>query len=143
MRRKKDDRPKLRRGNGRNDKRNLRAPNFGFNRNNGRNAPIVQNEHKKRSGKTVLLMIIVLIAFIVGAGIGILMSFDDGSVDENVTHYKNVTKEMTTNVNKSGGVVFDEADQVDFNENESSKILGADQNPYYNRSSLVEDSEDY
>jgi hypothetical protein len=130
MRRKKDDKRVLRRGNGRNNKRNRRTPNLSF---NNRNSPAIQHNQKKRSGKTVLLVIIVLFAFIIGAGIGVLLSFDDGTVDEkNETHYENVTVEMTTNLNNTTDVVFDESDRVDFNENKSSGLLGVEQNPYYN-----------
>ena len=39
---------------------------------------------------------------------------------------------MTTNLNKSDGVVFDESDEVDYNENQSAEILGVEDNPYYN-----------
>ena len=134
MRRKKDNKRVLRRGNGNNNKRNRRTPHVSIkdrhinsNRNNG-----VRKE-KKRSGKTVLLMILVLVAFIVGAGAGILLSFDDGTSDQNETHYENVTVEMTTNLNESNNVIFEEADHVDFNENQSSTILDADKNPYYNK----------
>lgn len=80
-------------------------------------------------------MILVLVAFIVGAGAGILLSFDDGTDEaENQTHVENVTVEMTTNVNESKVVVFDsDVDHVDFNQNQSSAILDADKNPYYNQ----------
>ena len=138
-RRKKDNRPMLRRGNGRENKRNRRTPNFSLkNRHNNDNryAPRAHNNYKKqkkRSRKTVLLVILVLFAFIVGAGIGILLSFDDGTEDvKNETHYENVTVEMTTNLNKSKGVVFDESDRVDFNQNKTSQILDVEKNPYYN-----------
>lgn len=138
-RRKKDNRPMLRRGNGRENKRNRRTPNFSLkNRHNNDNryAPVAHNNYKKqkkRSRKTVLLVILVLFAFIVGAGIGILLSFDDGTGDvKNETHYENVTVEMTTNLNKSKGVVFDESDRVDFNQNKTSQILDVEKNPYYN-----------
>lgn len=138
-RRKKDNRPMLRRGNGRENKRNRRTPNFSLkNRHNNDNryAPVAHNNYKKqkkRSRKTVLLVILVLFAFIVGAGIGILLSFDDGTEDvKNETHYENVTVEMTTNLNKSKAVVFDESDRVDFNQNKTSQILDVEKNPYYN-----------
>lgn len=138
-RRKKDNRPMLRRGNGRENKRNRRTPNFSLkNRHNNDNryTPVAHNNYKKqkkRSRKTVLLVILVLFAFIVGAGIGILLSFDDGTEDvKNETHYENVTVEMTTNLNKSKGVVFDESDRVDFNQNKTSQILDVEKNPYYN-----------
>ena len=138
MRRKKDNKRVLRRGNGREDNRSRRTPNFSLkNRNNNnRYAPVAHNNYKKqkkRSRKTVLLMILVLAAFIMGAGSGVLLSFDDGTDDaKNETHYENVTVEMTTHLNESKGVVFDESDNVDFNENKTSQILDVEKNPYYN-----------
>lgn len=134
MRRKKDNKPVLRRGNGRENNRSRRTPSLNFkNRNNGYAPAVRDKKQNKRNGKTVLLMIIVLLAFIVGAGIGILISFDDGTMTEkNETHYKNVTVEMTTNLNESKGVVFDESDDIDFNENQTPQILDVEQNPYYN-----------
>lgn len=142
MRRKKDDKQVLRRGNGRDNNRKRRTPNISLknrvrtNRNNNDypNSNRSRNKkQKKRSRKTVLLMIIVLLAFIVGAGMGVILSFDDSnSTEANETHIENVTVEMTTNLtNDSGYVYFDEADHVDFNENQSSEILGAEENPYY------------
>ncbi|MBQ2653740.1 MAG: hypothetical protein IJF83_09290 [Methanobrevibacter sp.] len=137
MRRRKDDKRVLRPGNGRNNKRNRRAPNLSFNRNKSRrNNPVRSNnrvkKEKKRSKKTVLLMILVLFAFVIGAGAGVLMSFDDGN-ENNETHIQNVTIEMTSNLtNNSNQVTFDEGDDVDYNQNASSGILGAEDNPYYN-----------
>lgn len=140
MRRKKDDKIVLRRGNGRNEKRR-RTPNLSFNRNNNRRStPNRRNnrvkKEKKRSKKTVLLMIMVLLAFIVGSGIGVLLSFDDGSGD-NETHVENVTVEMTSNLNQSNNISFDEADHVDYNENQTSEILDAENNPYYRYDDLT------
>lgn len=76
-----------------------------------------RNNHK-RSGRTVFLMILALLAFVIGAGIGISMSFDDGSDDG--PHWVNVTKEMTTNLNDTEPVYYDsEVDDVDFNSNDT------------------------
>ena len=141
MRRKDDDKIVLRRGNGR-DTKKRRSPTSIIKRNNGRsrsrNTYRGRNDNwnrnrtpKKRNGKTVLIMIIILIAFIVGAGIGVVLSFDNGDTTENETHVENVTVEMTTHLNESEDVVFDESDAVDFNENKTSEILDADKNPYY------------
>ena len=142
MRRKKDNKRVLRAGNGRNNKRNRRTPNLSFkgrNNNSRRNNPARPNmpkKQKKRSKKTVLIMIIILVAFVIGAGMGVLMSLDDGT-DNNETHVQNVTKEMTSNLNNtSNQVIFDEEDAVDYNENQSSGILGAEDNPYYNDDGL-------
>jgi len=64
------------------------------------------------------------------------MSFEaanNETANNNTTHIENVTVEMTTNLNESNDeVVFEEADAVDYNENESAKILGVEDNPYYN-----------
>ena len=145
MRRKKDDKRVLRPGNGRNNKRKGRSLNLSFKgRNNDprRNRDTRPNnrvkKQKKRSRKTVLLMILVLIAFVIGAGIGVLMSFDNGSDNStNETHVENVTVEMTSNLNNSSKYVsFDDADSVDYNENQSSGILGVEDNPYYNDDGL-------
>ena len=135
MRRKKDNKRVLRRGNGGNNKSNRRTPHIGIKNRNNNYANNEYKKQKKRSRKTVLLVILVLMAFIVGAGTGILLSFDDGTSEENETHVENVTVEMTTNLNESKNVVFDEdMDHIDYNENESSVILDAEKNPYYNKS---------
>ena len=142
MRRKKDDKRVLRRGNGRDTKKHRRPTNI-IKRNNGgpRNRKSYRSRNdnwsrnrkpKKRSRNTVLLVILVLVVFIIGAGIGVMMSFDSGNGEENnETHIENVTVEMTTHLNETEDVVFDEADAVDYNENQSSEILGAEENPYY------------
>ena len=125
MRRKKDDKRVLRSGKGKNN--NTRRPPHMRNRQNKKSATT------KTSGKTVGLMIFVLVAFIIGAGIGVVLSFEhDAPEVKNETHVENVTVEMTTNLtNKTDQVTFDEADAVDFNENKSSELLGAEDNPYY------------
>ena len=48
----------------------------------------------------VVFMIIALIAFCVGAGIGVSMVISDDGADvaNNTTHIENVTHEMTTNL---------------------------------------------
>lgn len=150
MRGRKDDKRVLRAGNGRNNKksrkpsfsrnnnRKSRGSPFGSNRNNRQYSREEKNynNQKKRSGKTVLVMVIILLAFIIGAGAGIFMSFEasnNETANNNTTHIENVTVEMTTNLNESNDeVVFEEADAVDYNENESAKILGVEDNPYYN-----------
>ena len=141
MRRKKDDKRVLRAGNGRNNKRNRRTPNLSFKRKNN-NGPRNRNtmpyqrvkKQKKRNRKTVLLMILVLLAFVIGAGMGVLMSFDKEAADNSTeTQIENVTVQMTSHLNESNDLGYDEYyDQVDYNENQSSGILGAEDNPYYN-----------
>ncbi|WP_220607863.1 hypothetical protein [Methanobrevibacter oralis] len=75
---------------------------------------------RKNDGKIVLILIFVLVAFIVGAGIGVTMGLDDGNNDKNETHIKNVTVEMTTNLNETDDAVYydKEIDGVDFNNKE-------------------------
>ncbi|WP_407377359.1 hypothetical protein [Methanobrevibacter sp.] len=142
MARRRDDKRVLRAGNGRDNSRKRRLPTHfrNNNRNNRRQNNYSRNNHKQKkshSGKTVLLMILILLAFIIGAGSGVLLSFDDGnSTEQNQTYVQNVTVEMTSNLNNTTEVVFEEADQVDFNENQSSEILGAEENPYYDYSQL-------
>lgn len=54
----------------------------------------------KNDGTLVVFMIIALIAFCVGAGIGVSMVISDDGADvaNNTTHIENVTHEMTTNL---------------------------------------------
>ena len=75
---------------------------------------------RKNDGKIVLILIFVLVAFIVGAGIGVTMGLDGGNNDKNETHIKNVTVEMTTNLNETDDAVYydKEIDGVDFNNKE-------------------------
>lgn len=75
---------------------------------------------RKNDGKIVLILIFVLVAFIVGAGIGVTMDLDGGNNDKNETHIKNVTVEMTTNLNETDDAVYydKEIDGVDFNNKE-------------------------
>ena len=124
MRRKKDDKRGLRSGNGRqNNSRRIRrrkdnARSFAPNR------PPVNNRRtkkKRKANKTILFfMVLALVAFVIGAGIGVTLSLDDGSDDG--PHYENVTKEMTTNLNHTN-VVFDENyDAIDYNENQSDLV---------------------
>ena len=143
MRRKKDDKRVLRSGNGRQNKsgrfklrrnnarnrgpsRPPRGPRRNNARNFGPNRPPLNNrgvKQKRKANKTlVFLMVLALIAFVIGAGIGVSLSFDDGG-DEG-PHYKNVTKEMTSNLNSNDDDVYYDydADTVDFNENDTQMI---------------------
>ena len=121
MRRKKDDKRVLvsprdaRKKNSRRQKirrpiNNSRNNSRNYNRNNPRNK-------RKRSGLTVFLMILALVAFVIGAGIGISLSFDDG---DDGPHWVNVTEEMTTGLNETEPIYYDsELDDIDFNSNET------------------------
>ena len=128
MRRKKDDKRVLRPGNGRQDSSKRRKLNRQFRSRGQTNDTYLQpprnpkNRRKKRkaSDKTVFLMILALVAFVIGAGIGVTLSFDTG---DDGPHFVNVTKEMTTNLNNTTPVIFDdEVDDIDFNENSSSQL---------------------
>ena len=137
MRRNKDDKRVLRSGNGRkpNSRQNNRngrkllprrsmrnnAPSYPRNYENPRN-PRNPRRKKKSSGKLVLVMIVALVAFVIGAGIGVSLSFEENTVDEGL-HYENVTKEMTSNLNSTEDVYFDKTtDGVDYNQNETSQL---------------------
>ncbi len=127
MRRKKDDKRVLIPGNSpkhvsnrnKNKRRFSRNQNTRNNRNNriNRNNRYDAKPKKQRSKLTLFLMILALVGFVVGAGIGISLSFDDGSDDG--PHIVNVTKEMTTNLNHTEPVVYDkDVDAVDYNSNQ-------------------------
>ena len=128
MRRKQDDKRVLRPGNGRQNtsKRKIRRSH----KRDSINRQLVSRrqsnnrrpkKQRKRSGAFVFMMIVALVAFVIGAGVGVSLSFDDGSDDG--PHYENVTKEMTSNLNSTDQVYFDQdADNVDFNENGTSDL---------------------
>lgn len=128
MRRKNDDKRVLRAGNGRQqNSRGKRIRRKGnrqvFSRkNNARqpfsapnNNPRRRRKKAKTNNKLVFLMIFALVAFVIGAGIGVSLSFDNG---DDGPKYENVTKEMTQNLNDTNVTYFDDAvDDVDYNEN--------------------------
>lgn len=57
----------------------------------------------KNDKTMVVFMIIALIAFCIGAGMGVSISIsgDSDDVANNTTHVENVTQEMTTNLDES------------------------------------------
>lgn len=120
MRRKKDD------------KRVLVSPRDNRQRNSRRQRrrnPPINRKKAKRNKKTVLLMILALVAFVIGAGIGISLSFDHGN---DGPQWENVTKEMTTNLNDTEPVYYDsELDRVDYNDNETLAELNITTGPSY------------
>lgn len=127
MARKNDNKRVLRSGNGRNKASNRKVRRRRKNNFNARPAmPVSQNprrakKKRKTSGFVVLIMIIALAAFVIGAGIGVSLSFDDGN-DEG-PHFENVTREMTTGLNNTSQVIYDkEVDSIDFNENMTSQL---------------------
>ena len=65
-------------------------------------------------------MILALVAFVIGAGIGVSLSFDSG---DDGPKYENVTKEMTHNLNETNVTYYDsDIDDVDYNENGTSQF---------------------
>lgn len=74
-------------------------------------------------GKLVLVMVVALIAFGVGAVTGITIGMDNVNDMDNATdiiHVENVTEEMTTNLTDDSASIFDpEIDHVDYNNNET------------------------
>ena len=141
MRRKKDDKRVLRSGNGRqnnskrilrpgNGRQNVSKRNIRIKRNNHsdnrpirpRGQPIGRRNKKQRKASKglMLIMIVALVAFVIGAGIGVSLTLNDDGDDG--PHYTNVTKEMTSNLNDTEEVYFEKnVDDVDFNENVTSQ----------------------
>jgi len=127
MRRKKENKRVLRSGNGRQNtsKRKIRRSN----NNHFNNRPVIsrgpvnRRKKKRKTSKTLMVMMIVaLIAFVIGAGIGVSLSFDNDSGDDK-PQFENVTKEMTSGLNETEQVYYDkEVDDVDFNENSTSQL---------------------
>ncbi|WP_405266821.1 hypothetical protein [Methanobrevibacter sp.] len=122
MRRKKDDKRVLVSPRDNRQKTSRRQKRMKPTRNAG-------NKHK-RSGRTVFLVILALVAFVIGAGIGISLSFDNGSSDG--PHWINVTEEMTTGLNETEPVYYDSnLDNVDFNSNDTLTKLNVTVEPSY------------
>ena len=118
MKRRKNDRqvliPRNNRSSGSRNPRRNKPPLMyrSQTRNTGRNTA------NKPSGLLVFAMIIALIAFIIGAGVGVSLNMNV-TTDEDAPHYQNVTKEMTTNVTTDESVYYSAEDSKDFNENQS------------------------
>lgn len=127
MRRKKDDKRVLfspTKNNRRNisNKRKINLPQI-------QNRPRRQRRQSKWGNATVFLIILALVAFVVGAGIGVSLSLDKG--DEG-PHWQNVTDEMTTNLNDTDNITYDkELDNVDFNNNQTLTELNVTVEPSY------------
>lgn len=132
MRRNQDDKRVLRSGNGRQShSRNKQSKRHFLPRtqknqnvyNSSRNYKNRRNK-KKRSNKVVFIMIVALVAFVIGAGIGVSLSFENNNndVDEG-PHFENVTNEMTSNLNSTKDVSYDKSvDGVDYNQNKTSQL---------------------
>ena len=80
----------------------------------GRKKSRTTRKRGKTSKVTLLFIILVLIAFVIGAGIGISMAL--GAFDEdNEPHFQNVTHEMTDNLSKNQTVFDYDMDTIDYN----------------------------
>lgn len=121
--RRKDDKRVLRPGNKPPKKRSIlsrggnRSSRSNWNRLNDRNRFNGRNPPKPRNKKMVLFMIMALVAFIIGAGVGVSLTFEN---EQPEVHVENVTVEMTTNLTNDTDIVYDEqTDAVDYNNPES------------------------
>ena len=97
-----------------------------------RNANNYNNDVKKSktSKITLFLMIFALVAFVVGAGLGMIWNTEDNTHE--APHWINVTEEMTTNLNDTEPVYYDASvDDVDFNSNQTLTELNATSEPSY------------
>ena len=86
-------------------------------------ANVQKTQYMRKAGKTnkttVFLIIIALIAFVIGAGIGISMALNGESIDENSQiAYENVTVEMTSNLTNVTTDHYNKEPRVDFNSQE-------------------------
>ena len=95
------------------------------------NANHYNNVKKSKTSKiTLFLMIFALVAFVVGAGLGIFWNIEDNNHE--APQWINVTEEMTTNLNDTEPVYYDAAvDDVDFNSNKTLEELNATVEPSY------------
>lgn len=112
MRKRNEDDKRVLRGRP-NNNRNNNKPRIQRRRN--QSLPVRQKRKRGKTNKTMLiLMIIALVAFVIGAGVGVSLSFEEDSADES-PEYENVTVEMTSNLNETEPIYFDEEDDVDYN----------------------------
>ena len=133
MRRKKDDKRVLvspRDAHKKNNKRQLikrnRNNRIRHSNNYGNNV-----RRSKTSRITIILMVLALLAFDVGAGLGIFWNLDSSSQDDG-PHWINVTEEMTTNLNETEPVYYDASvDDVDYNSNQTLTELNVTEEPSY------------
>ncbi|WP_405303606.1 hypothetical protein [Methanobrevibacter sp.] len=74
------------------------------------------NKHRKprKSSRTTLFVIVlVLVAFVIGAGIGVSMAL--GGSEDDGPHVENVTVEMTNNLTKNHTDFDYDMDYIDYN----------------------------
>ena len=125
MKRKKENKRVLRAGNNRQSPKRHRRGNPPLMVRNQR----VGNRNgrkKKTNGMLVLVMIIALVGFVIGAGIGVSLSLDAGDDDNNETQkIVNVTKQMLNNSSSNQKISYDKEDKVDFNQNQSSNLTNS------------------
>ena len=70
----------------------------------------------------ILLLVIALAAFVIGAGCGVFMEFEQSN--NSTPEYENVTVEMTTNLNETPDFYYDkDLDGVDYNNQEDLNKL--------------------
>ena len=86
-------------------------------RNKSRNRKYYGPKRQSPTSKTTMLIVILaLVAFVAGAGVGVSMAlgvFDDGSDDS--VQVENVTVKMTTNLNHNKTDIYYDDDKVDYN----------------------------
>ena len=116
----------LRTGNGRprdTSYRNMRRKNDNYSIKNRHQMSKTRNNYRTRkqrktSGFLILTMIIALLAFVIGAGIGVSLSLDDGSDNgDDGASFQNVTYEMMNGANTTTTKVsYDKSvDGADYN----------------------------
>lgn len=99
------------------DKRVLKPRNNRPPVNRRRRRSFNSNNQNKASKRTMLFIIIALIAFVIGAGIGISMAIGGDSDDlGDEESFENVTVEMTSNLNNTTVIDhYDSPEDIDFN----------------------------
>lgn len=82
----------------------------------------------KNEGKFIVIIIISLVAFTIGAGVGISLGMGNmdpvSNMSNNSTHMENVTEKMTTNLtNNTQDINIDnQTGSGDFNENKTFNV---------------------
>ena len=73
----------------------------------------------------VLIVIIALIGFVIGVGLGVSLTFDNDK--ENQTQeFVNVTKQMLNNNSTNQKVYFEKEDERDYNKNQTEFIINTE-----------------
>ena len=107
-------------------------------RKNSNIPPYLEHHNKKkpkpRSKTTILILIVAVVAFIIGAGLGTSLTFEEAPSEEH--HVENVTVAMTKNIHNNNSnstnssvAIFDQTvDNVDYNNLSNNKTYD---NEYY------------